>query len=282
MIVSGLSGEPFDTDNKEKLSSIPKELCTWNDAAQDTARSHHLHYDYDPWPDVELMESKDGKHIGNQGGTHVRPTRSAPSVSSRTGSTLKADRSEKQTQPQMLASLARQSSSRMQPSLVPKQPSLQTRNVEQKGKTQASSQATQQGKQSVQKGRTLPTLTSQNTALSSRTHTTARKADNATEKSRLHVTSRIPSRLEHPQKSLATREHRQAVDERRLKAPLHTKPKALTERNVNVGRNNAPTTQGKKKIMNPALSDFENDALGKSIQAKLAATDTHEAEGFLL
>ncbi|UZJ56487.1 hypothetical protein CBS101457_005807 [Exobasidium rhododendri] len=52
------------------------------------------------------------------------------------------------------------------------------------------------------------------------------------------------------------------------------KPKALGERN-----SNAIIT---RKVMNPALRDFENDQMGKIIKAKLKASEGNEPEGFML
>lgn len=52
------------------------------------------------------------------------------------------------------------------------------------------------------------------------------------------------------------------------------KPKALGERDAN--------TTVKKRVMNPALRDFENDPMGKIISAKLQASEDQEPQGFVL
>lgn len=54
---------------------------------------------------------------------------------------------------------------------------------------------------------------------------------------------------------------------------LPAKPKALGERDSN---------SIVKKVMNPALRDFENDKMGKIIKAKLQETRSNETEGFML
>jgi hypothetical protein len=53
-----------------------------------------------------------------------------------------------------------------------------------------------------------------------------------------------------------------------------SKPRALGERDSNA--------IVKKKVMNPALRDFENDQMGKIIKAKLQASEVQESESFLL
>jgi hypothetical protein len=53
-----------------------------------------------------------------------------------------------------------------------------------------------------------------------------------------------------------------------------TKPKALGERDAN-----AVNT---RKVLNPALRDFENDQMGKIIKAKLKASEGEEFQGFLI
>jgi hypothetical protein len=52
------------------------------------------------------------------------------------------------------------------------------------------------------------------------------------------------------------------------------KPRALGERDRNA--------IVKKKVMNPALRDFENDQMGKIIKAKLQENRSNETDGFIL
>lgn len=57
-------------------------------------------------------------------------------------------------------------------------------------------------------------------------------------------------------------------------AKTSVKPRALGEKDSNATI--------KRKVMNPALRDFENDQMGKIIKAKLQANQANEPEGFLL
>jgi hypothetical protein len=88
----------------------------------------------------------------------------------------------------------------------------------------------------------------------------------------ISMSKKEPTKVINTQKASAKPK---ALDERvSITQKASAKPKALGERDSNATI--------KKKVMNPALRDFDNDKMGKIIRAKLQASHTDEPEGFLL